>query len=196
VVTLADLRPGDLFETPPSAWHTKEIARLQGARGFHWGMIISPENLIATESIEKGTAITRYEYQQAYIYRIKALNNVSTDDILNAIAYYGRSTYGMGENFDTAFKYLVAYWLPQYPWEGPPLPSWAPGWPGLPEVDKSFTKPLNAPVNCIQYITLIAQKLGYVILPEGQLVVEVNLENSPYLEYLGVLELPEGGPGY
>ncbi|MBA7480419.1 hypothetical protein ES707_15873 [subsurface metagenome] len=189
MLTLTDIQPADLFETPPSAWFTKEITRLQEAKGFHWGMFVAPQSLIATESIEKGTALTRYEYATSYIYRIKALQNVSTGDILCAIADYGRSTYGMSENFLTAFNYLVNYWLPQYPWEGPPVPSFLPGWPGTPDIDKSFTKPLNAPVNCIQYIVLIAHRLGYDILLPGQLVIQKNLENSPYLEYLGVLEI-------
>lgn len=185
MLALSDLQPGDLFANRPVDWLTRYLVQLEGAKTFHWGMFVSPPEFIITESIQKGTAITRYNYPFSYIYRIKDLQNVSVDDILNAIADYGRSTYNMGENFVTGFNYAVNYWLPQYPWEGPPVPSWLPGWPGSPVVDKGFTKPLNASVNCIQYITLIAQRLGYNILPMWQLVIQKTLENSPYLEYLG-----------
>ncbi len=197
MVALADIRPADLFGNPPGAWFTKEISRLQGSETFHWGMWVRPQDLVVTESIDKGTAITRYNYSASHIYRIRALQDVSTEDILNAIADYGRSTYGMSENFSTASQFLLAYYAPQYIWEGPPVPSFLPGWPWRKDtvLQKTFSKPLNAPVNCIQYVTLLSRRLGYEILPEGDLVVEINLENSPLLEYLGILEM-EGSEGY
>jgi hypothetical protein len=193
-ITLNDLKPGDLFGNPPGVWWTQEICRLQGSKTFHWGIFVDPQNRIITESIGKGTAVTRYDiYPQSHVYRIKAAQNITSQDILNAIADYGRSTYNMGENFSTAWNYLLDSWLPLYPWEGPPVPSWFPGWPWNTAVKTAytFTKPFNTPVNCILYVALITQQLGYQILPEGDLVIEVNMENSPYLEYLGLLELPE-----
>ena len=198
ILSLADLQPGDLFGNPPGVWYTKEICRLQGSQTFHWGLWISPPDRVITESIGKGTAITRYDYAQSYIYRIKALQNVSVQDILNAIADYGRSTYGMSENLSTVYRYLLDYWLPQYPWEGPPVPSFLPGWPSswATPTDYSFSKPFNTPVNCIEYVTLIAERLGYEILPPGEIVVEKNLENSPLLDYLGILQIPQGTPSY
>jgi hypothetical protein len=68
--------------------------------------------------------------------------------------------------------------------------SFLPGWPwswGTP-TDYAFTKPFNAPLNCMEYAVLICHILGYDILPQGEIVVEKNLENSPNLEYLGILE--------
>ena len=119
MVALADLRPGDLFENPPGVWWTQEITRLQGAQGFHWGMFVDPVDLIATESIGKGTAITRYNYARSFIYRIKDLPTPTVDQVINAVADYGRSTYNMGENITTAWNFILDSWLPQYPWDLP-----------------------------------------------------------------------------
>jgi hypothetical protein len=198
MVALADLRPADLFANPPGTWYTKYLCQLQGSKTFHWGLWVDPPNNIITEAIGKGSTVDIFPYAESYIYRIKAAQNITEQDILNAIAQFGRSGYSFSDDLQTAWAFILDYWLPLYPNEGPPVPSFLPGWPsswGTP-VDYSFSKPFNAPLNCMEYAVSICQLLGYQILPPGEIVVEKNLENSPLLDYLGVLQVPQGTPGY
>ena len=190
VLSLSDLQPGDLFGNLPGVWYTKYLCQLENCVTFHWGMWLNPSENIITETIGKGSTVALYHYPKSYCYRIKAAQGITQQEILNAVAQFGLTGYSISDDFQTAFTFIANYWLPLYITEGPPVPSWLPGWPWdwtTPE-DYSFTKPLNAPMNCMEYTVSICQLLGYQVIPQGQIVVEKNLENSPYLEYIGVYQ--------
>jgi hypothetical protein len=192
LLTLSDIQPCDLFGNPPGVWYTEYLCQLQGCRTFHWGLWLDPPNSIITETIGKGSTVDLFHYASTYVYRIKAAQNVTESQILYAISQFGLTQYSFSDNLQTAWTFIANYWLPLYITEGPPVPSFLPGWPWnwtTPE-DYSLSKPLNSSMNCMEYVVSICKLLGYQILPAGQIVIEKNLENSPYLEYLGIYNAP------
>jgi hypothetical protein len=190
MVTTADLATGDLFEIPPDSFITNLLCGVSQSQGLHWGMLVQPGDpyWISTECVGKGVSLTQFNYKRSYIYRIKGLTDLDPNELLNIIAEYGLTTYGYSDDFTIALSTIVRYGFPMYPWEGPPLPSFFPGWPGTPVTDLGLTKPDPVPINCIHYVDLLAAQLGYFLVPPGGILIPSQLEKSPYLDYLGELD--------
>ena len=157
------LKPGDLFATPPSSWWARLVCRTIGAKTFHWGMFIVEDNdgWIITESLGKGVALTRFDYEKAYLYRIKGLD-VTPDRLITLISHYGVYRYDWDVPFKTALWWLAKHYL------GKTIPRWH---------DKE--------VNCQEWICLLSKELDCEIIGENEYPMCTNLENSPKLRYLG-----------
>lgn len=165
-MNLLDIRPGDLFATPPSSWWGELICKIIKARTFHWGCFLmrDDDGWVITESIGKGVAVTRFNYRDALIYRIKKLR-VSFVDVLSTASYYGSWRYDWDVAFKTATWWLLKHYL------GKLIPRYR---------DKE--------VNCQEYVCLLARKMGFAIIEKGEYPMSINLENSTALEYLGEIK--------
>ncbi|MBA7708807.1 hypothetical protein ES703_117711 [subsurface metagenome] len=119
------------------------------------------EEWIITESIGKGTAITRFSYPRAYIYRIKGVE-VKAKDVISVHSHYGEWRYDWDVPLKTALWWLLKHYF------GKVIPRWR---------DKE--------VNCQEWVCLLAIELGVRVIPEDEYPMCVNLEHSPNLEYLG-----------
>lgn len=163
---MIDVKPGDLFAIPPTSWWTKLLCKIVGAKTFHWGVIVTRDggSFIISESIGKGLAVTRLDYEKAYIYRIKELKKLSFRDVLRIHSLYGAYRY----DWDVAFK-TAAWWLLKH-YLGIIIPR---------HHDKE--------VNCQEWVCLFSSELGVSIVPADAFPMCTNLENSPHLEYLGLL---------
>jgi hypothetical protein len=150
-----------LFATPPGQWWAKWICRILGAKTFHWGMLVKEDKggWICTESIGKGPALTRFNYPNYYLYKIKGLKNVSSDRLISIISYYGDYPYDWDVYIQTGIWWLFKHYLGKV----------------LPVVhDKEF--------HCQEYVCALAAELGVKIIPDNEYPMCVNLEHSPYLE--------------
>lgn len=154
------IEPGDIFATPPASWWSKWLCEIIGAKTFHWGMLVKQDNdgWIITESIGKGVALTRFDYDNAYIYRIKDLGEVSSDDLISIISYYGAYKYDWDVPLKTALWWMLKHYF------GIIIPRWR---------DKE--------VNCQEWVCLIANELGVKIIPDDEYPMCTNLEKSPFL---------------
>ncbi len=166
------LEPADLFATPPGVWWTKWICKIIGAQTFHWGMLVMPDgdDWVTSESIGKGTTISRLGGRKAFIYRVKALSHIEVEpkEIFAIHSQYGEWKYDWEVIFLTGIWWLCRHYLGKV----------------LPVVrDKK--------VNCQEWIVLLATLLGVVnnlvikLIPDDEYPMCTNLENSPYLEYIG-----------
>jgi hypothetical protein len=161
---LEDIRTTDLFGIPPSTWYAKWICKILNALTFHWGMFISDDDKgwVITESIGKGVALTRFTYPHAYIYRIKDIGEVDWRRLISIVADYGDYPYDFTVAFKTAIWWLLKHYFGKV----------------IPVVhDKA--------VNCQELVVLLGCELGVKIIPDDQYPMCKNLEESPYLEYLG-----------
>ena len=139
---MIEIRTADLFATPPTTWWERLICQIIKAKTWHWGAFIVKDanGWIITESIGKGIAVTRFDYKQAYIYRIKELGQVGFSDVLSVISYYGVYPYDWDVPFKTAIWWLLGHYL------GKTIPHWH---------DKE--------VNCQEWVVLLAsEQMGCV----------------------------------
>lgn len=163
MITIA---PGDLFATPPSSWMEKLICRIIGAKTFHWGMFVTEtdqDRWIITESLDKGVSLTKFDYPEAYIYRIKSSRLIMPYRLLSIVADYGAYKYDWDVSLKTALWWLCKHYL------GKTIPRWH---------DKE--------VNCQEWVVLIARELGVKIISRDEYPMCTNLEHSRHLEYMGV----------
>jgi hypothetical protein len=167
---LEDIKTADLFATPPNTWWERWICQILGARTFHWGMFVAKDDRgwIITESIPKGTTLTRFTYPNAYIYRIKGIGKIDPMRIISIHADYGELPYDWQVAFWTAIWWLCKHYL------------------GI--VIRVIK---DSAVNCQEWVCLLAYELGVKLIPDDEYPDCLNLENSQYLEYLG--EVKEGG---
>jgi hypothetical protein len=159
------MKSGYLFATPPGQWWAKWICRILGARTFHWGMVVqktSGGDWITTESIGKGTALSRLWGREIYLYRVKGLEEVKPKQIYEIHSAYGECHYDIEVYIHTAIWWLLRHYL------GVIIPIVR---------DKKF--------HCQEWVCLLACELGVKIIPDDEYPICTNLENSPYLEYLG-----------
>lgn len=123
-------------------------------------MLKDADGWIISESIGKGVALTRFDYEEAYIYRIKGLKGISFIDILSAHSKYGAYPYDMEVNFRTALWFILKHYLGIV----------------IPRVrDKKF--------NCQEHVCAIASELGFDLIPPKDYPACINLEHSPNLEF-------------
>jgi len=159
------IKTADLFATPPSTWWEKWICRIIGAKTFHWGMFVAKDDRgwIITESIPKGTSLTRFTYPNAYIYRIRGIGEIDPMRIISVHADYGELPYDWGTTvFWTGLWWLLKHYL------------------GI--VIRVIH---DKAVNCQEWVVLIAYELGVKLIPDDEYPMCANLENSKYLEYRG-----------
>jgi len=154
------MKTGYLFATPPSNWWARWICKILGAKTFHWGMIIEPvgDDWITTESMQKGTSLSRLWGRRGYIYEIKGLK-VKPKQIYEIHSAYGECPYDYGVYFRSAIWWLLKHYFNKI----------------LPVTkDKAF--------HCQEWVCLLACELGAKIIPDTEYPMCTNLENSPYLE--------------
>jgi hypothetical protein len=150
-----------LFATPPGPWWAKLICRILGAKTFHWGCLVEKtanRDWITSESIGKGTALSRLGDRQAYFYLVKNVK-ATPKKIYEIHSAYGECPYDYGVYFHTAMWWLLRHYL------GVVIPVIK---------DSKF--------HCQEWVCLIAIELGGKIIEDGEYPVCTNLENSPYLE--------------
>lgn len=198
-----EIRTADLAGIPPSGWVEKQLCRILGAKTFHWLMFIRPpvpiEGLYTestyvtdtggrvklpdweiTESIGKGTAVSRFVYDEAYIYRLKALSEVGSwaplltgtapmpSVIYTIHSAFGDWPYDMQVNILAGLWWLLKHYLGI----------------AIPVIH-------NRAVNCQEWAVLLCYWIGQVLgqeiklIPANQYPNCVNIENSPYLEFIG-----------
>lgn len=161
------LRPMDLFGIPPLGWPAEEICRIIGAHTFHYGVFVEPgkHGWITSESLGKGTSISRFVYPKAYVYRIRGLGAVKPHDIYSVHAEYGDLPYNWEVNYRTAVWWLAREYLHRR------LPvSNAP------------------PYNCVGWVCCLSYEFGFKLIPDDEYATPFNLEHSPMLEYIGMIE--------
>jgi hypothetical protein len=165
MMTLADIKTGDLFATPPYGWLETKLASIIDATTWHWGMMIAPDDRgwVITESIgKKGVALTRFTYPMARIYRIKNIGEVNWKRLISIVADYGDYPYDFTVAFKTAIWWLLKHYFGKI----------------IPVVH-------DRALNCQELVVLLACELGVKIIPDDEYPMCKNLENSPYLEYIG-----------
>ena len=160
-----ELQNAYLFGIPPTSWISRLACRIVGAKTFHWGMIIlkDEDGYITSESLSKGTSVSRFIYPEAYIYRIKDLQNVPTTNTL--LSYH---SWGGDAVYDTAVNVWSGIWfiLKHY-------------------FKKAIPIIHNNKYNCQEWVVYMAAMLGVKIIPDDEYPYCLNLENSNYLEYVG-----------
>jgi hypothetical protein len=162
---LEDIRTTDLGATPPNCWWERWICGILGAKTFHWfKFVVEGEDgrWIISESISKGTALTKCAYPKFYVYRMTDVDCVDWRRLIEIHAENGELPYDWQVAFRTAIWWLFKHYL------GKVLP-----------VLK------DRQVNCQEWVCLIANELGVKIIPDDQYPMCKNLEESPYLECLG-----------
>jgi len=159
-----EIRNGDLFGVPPTSWHSRLICKILNAKTFHWGIIIGrdKDGYICSESISKGTSVTRFVYPKAYIYRIKKLGHEpETYRLVSFHSLYGERPYDMRVNFLTGIWFLLKHYLKIV----------------LPVIK-------NHTFNCQEWIVYMASCLGVKIIGEEEYPYCTNLEKSEALEFI------------
>jgi len=159
------IKPGDLFGTPPDNWWQRLICRIIGAHSFHWGCFISDDansTWVITESIGKGVALTRFNYPRAYVYRIKDIGEVSWKRLINIVADYGDYPY----DWEVAFRMAIWWLLRHY-------------------FNKVLPIQHDKEVNCVEWVALICNELGVKIVNDEDYPTPENLEYSSYLQFIG-----------
>lgn len=184
-MNISDIRTMDIFGVPPINRWENWACDVQGSRFFHCGLCVdfirNKQGNIAdwttSESIGKGisldrlydsseTAMSRYRnsQQRFYIYRIKELGDVSAREVYWIHSKYGELPYSIKEDFDTAFWWLYRHYL---------------------HVKLPLFKEKG--LNCVSWVALVAKELGVNLIPRGQYALEVTIEKSPLIEYIGHL---------
>lgn len=160
-----EIKNGDLVGIPPSGFIAKLVCKILHAQTFHWGMVIGKDKdgYIVSESLGKGTSITRFRYPNAYIYRIKGLKH--TPDMYRLISYhswFGNMPYDMQVNFLSALWFILKHYLKIV----------------IPVIK-------NHTFNCQEWICYLADCLRVKIIPDDQYPYCINIEKSDKLEYIG-----------
>ncbi len=158
-------RNGDLFGIPPQNKFERFLCRIIKAHTFHWGMIIGQDKdgWITSESIGKGTAISRFAYPRAYIYRIKGLKHEpETYRLVSFHSWIGDAGYDMEVNFRTGIWFLLKHYL-------------------------KIVLPIirNNKFNCQEHTVYMSSCLGQQIISEAEYPYCRNLEQSKILEFIG-----------
>lgn len=149
-----------LFATPPNSWLERQLCRIVGAKTFHWGVIVCQvgDDWITSESISKGTALSRLHGRYAFFYKVK-FAYASLGRLIDIHSEHGELPYDWQVNIRAAVWWLFKHYL------GKVLP-----------VLK------DRPVNCQEWVCLVASELGVKLIPDGEYPVCTNLEHSPMLE--------------
>jgi len=126
------------------------------------------DGYICSESLGKGTSVTRFVYPKSYIYRIKKLRHEpETYRLVSFHSWRGEVDYDYAVNFLTAIWFLFKHYL---------------------KIVLPIVK--NHKFNCQEWVVYMAYCLGHKIIPEDEYPYCINLEKSEALEYLGVYESP------
>jgi hypothetical protein len=160
-----EIKNGDLFGTPPSGWLANLACKIVKAKTFHWGIIIGKDKdgYITSESLGKGTSVSRFVYPKAYIYRIKKLRHEpETYKLVSYHSIYGNTLYDMQVNFLTGIWFILKHYLKIV----------------IPVIK-------NHTFNCQEHVVYMSVMLGAKIIPDNEYPYCVNLENSPQLDYIG-----------
>jgi len=160
-----EIRNGDLFGIPPSEQLAKLACKIIKAKTFHWGVIIGRDRdgYITSESLGKGTSVSRFVYPKAYIYRIKSLKHEpETYRLLSFHSWYGDKSYDQQVNFLAGIWFILKHYLKIV----------------IPVIK-------NHTFNCQEWVCYLASCLGAKIIPTNEYPYCRNLEKSEYLEYLG-----------
>ncbi len=171
-IKIQDLRPGDYAGMPPSTWWEKWICHAEGCKTFHWIWMVRPVNengkridFITSESIEKGTALTRLDGRKVMIWRLKGDPIINPDDIIDIHAEFGNLPYSMGMNIWSGIWYLAKHYfgkvIPFIKFEG---------------------------VNCLYWVDLGSLHMGIDLVPgDPDYIMQLDLEQSSLLQYVGEL---------
>ena len=162
-----ELRNGDLMGIPPSGGLAKLVCKIVQARTFHWLMIIGrdKDGWITSESLGKGTSVSRFVYPTAYIYRIKSLKHEpETYRLISFHSQRGEAVYDFQANFLAGIWFLLKHYL---------------------KIAIPIVK--NNTYNCQEWVIYLAYCLKAKIIPDSEYPYCRNLEKSEYLEYLGEL---------
>lgn len=159
-----ELQNGYLVGIPPSTWLPKLCCKIVGAKTFHWLMLVGrdPKGWMCSESINKGTALTRFNYDKAYIYKIKNIPEPSMYKLISIHSWHGWCEYDNLVNFRTAIWFILKHYLKII----------------IPVIH-------NHKFNCQEHVVYMASELGVKLIAENEYPFCVNLEKSPMLEYLG-----------
>ena len=160
-----EIHNGDLFGIPPHGFVATIICKILHSRTFHWGVIIGrdKDGYITSESLGKGTSVSRFVYPKAYIYRIKALKHEpETYRLVSFHSWQGDKGYDMQVNFLTGVWFILKHYLKIV----------------IPVVK-------NHTFNCQEWIIYLASCLGCKIISDIEYPYCVNIERSPMLEYIG-----------
>jgi hypothetical protein len=160
-----ELKNGDLFGIPPSGFLATTVCKILHARTFHWGMVISKDKdgYICSESIGKGTAVTRFVYPKAYIYRIKKLKH--EPDMYRLISFHsqrGEAIYDMQVNYLTGIWFILKHYFKIV----------------IPIIS-------NHTFNCQEWVCYMASCLRCKIIESDQYPYSKNIEESEFLEFVG-----------
>ena len=162
---MIELRNAYLFGIPPSNWLARFACKVVGAHTFHWGILIckDKDGWLTSESLGKGTAVSRFVYPVAHIYRIKDLDFVPTTPMLLSFhSWQGDTVYDMPVNFLSGIWFLLKHYLKI----------------AIPIIS-------NHTYNCQEWVCYMASCLGVPLIPHDEYPYCKNLENSQALEYLG-----------
>ncbi len=162
---MLELKRGDLAGMPPNGWLPKLVCKILKARTFHWCIIVGKDKggYILSESLGKGTAITRFVYPMAYIYRIKKLRYEPDEyRLISYHSWHGEALYDMPANILTGIWFLLKHYLKIV----------------IPVIR-------NHTYNCQEHVVYMATMLGAKIIPADEYPYCKNLEKSEALEYLG-----------
>lgn len=165
---LEDVRTTDFGATPPNSWWERWICRIIGAKTFHWfKFVVQGEDgrWIISESIAKGTALTKCVYPKFKVYRMMDVDYVDWKELIEIHAEYGDLPYDWQVNFRTGVWWLLKHYL-----------------------GKTIRVIHDKAVNCQEWVVLIACMLGSKIIDEDEYPCCINLESSPHLEYMGEIE--------
>ena len=161
---MIELKNGDLFGVPPKNKFEKFLCSIIKAKTFHWGCIIGRDKYgyICSESLGKGTAVTRFTYPEAHIYRIKDIEEPTMFKLISIHSQHGEACYDMPANILTGVWFLLKHYLKIV----------------IPVIH-------NHTYNCQEHVVYMASMLGVKIIPDTDYPYCKNLENSSYLEYVG-----------
>ena len=171
-IALSDLKPGYYGGMPPGNWWERWLCHAEGCKTFHWmwlvrtvyeeGMLV---DFISSESISKGTSITRVENRKMMVWRIIGDPAIDADDMFDIHSNFGGSRYSWGMSIWSGVWYLAKHYFQKV------VP---------------FIKFKG--VNCLYWVDIASLLLGYDLVPgDPEYIMQVDLENSPTLEYVGEL---------
>jgi hypothetical protein len=164
---------------PPSNWWERKLCNLQGCLSFHWLWFYKPVieggqviDWTISESIGKGTAITRLNNRPVHIFRIKDMPAIewdkpvpwidSEETLIDLHSFRGDARYDWEVNFITAVWYICRHYFGKV----------------IPVIQDGH-------YNCVEWVCLFARELHYELIPSHQYPMQSTLEKSPVLKYLG-----------
>lgn len=158
------LRNGDLIGVAPSGWLATTICKILKAKTFHWAVVIGRDSggYILSESLGKGTAVTRLRYAHYYAYRVRGCPAPTTGFLLGVHADNGDLEYDMQVNYLTGAWFLLKHYL---------------------KIVIPIVK--NHTFNCQEWAVFLTLQWARSIIPRDDYPYCINLEQSPQLEFLG-----------